>query len=90
SMGVFLGGHGIRMIGPKGEKVTDDNFYVIFNAHFEQLEFTLPVKRFGNSWYKILDTAHDFIDESCTGDECKSGDKLMVEGRSVVLLKNPK
>ncbi len=90
TLGVFLAGHGIRMIGPKGEKVADDDFYVIFNAHHEQLEFTLPAKKYGRSWYKILDTAEGFIDESCTGDECKSGDKLLVEGRSVVLLKNPK
>src|SRR5688500_9219890 len=33
SLAVFLNGRGIRSRGPKGEVLTDDSFYIIFNAH---------------------------------------------------------
>jgi isoamylase len=74
-------------LGPKEEPVIDDSFYVIFNAHHEQLDYTLPGKKYGQKWIPVLDTAKGFVDE---GETFKSGEPITVQGRSVVLLKNPK
>lgn len=84
SLGVFLNGKGIHSVGPQGEHITDDSFYVIFNAHHEPLEYKLPEKLQSKGWTKILDTSNDDID-----NEGLNEDKTMlVQGRSVVLLQH--
>jgi isoamylase len=87
SLGVYLNGLGIRSVGPKGEKIVDDHFYIMFNAHSDPLEFNLPSRRYGNYWLKILDTRDSKIDEN--GMRYKAGDKIMAEGRSVILFRQP-
>ena len=88
SLGVFLNGRGLRAVGTKGEQIVDDSFYIIFNAHHDALPFTLPHERFGRTWIKVLDTAAGLIDEE--GKETfEPGDTIQVDGRSVVVLKEP-
>lgn len=88
SLGVFLNGRGLRAVGPKGEHIMDDSFYVIFNAHHEPLPFVLPPERFGRQWIKVLDTAEGEISEE-GGASFDAGDAIQVDGRSVVVLKEP-
>jgi glycogen operon protein len=85
SLGVYLNGKGIHSIGPKGEVVIDDSFYIIFNAYHDPLSFTLPPDKYGPSWSIVLDTAKNIISEE--GETYKAEDELKVEGRSVVVLK---
>lgn len=85
SLGVFLNGNGIKSRGPKGEKVLDDSFYVIFNAHYDRLEFTLPIEKYGTHWTKVLDTADNMIGEQV--GQYKAGEILLVKNRSVIVLK---
>ncbi|HZF63293.1 MAG TPA: glycogen debranching protein GlgX [Chitinophagaceae bacterium] len=87
SLAVFLNGRGLRSVGPKGEQITDDSFYVIFNAHYEALDFFMPPKKYGPQWIKILDTADGLIAEK--GDVYKASESLRVESRSTVLLQQP-
>jgi glycogen operon protein len=87
SLGVYLNGLGIHWVDPQGQRITDDSFYVIFNAHHESLEYTLPGVNYGKHWWKVLDTS----DGSFTIDDhtFDAGSKIKVEGRSVVLLCHP-
>jgi isoamylase len=87
SLGVYLNGRGIRSVGPKGEQIIDDNFYIIFNAHHEPLIFMLPSRRYGDHWYKILDTNTGIIENK--GARCKAGDKIEVESRSTIIFRQP-
>ena len=87
SLGIFLNGKGLRHVGPKGEQIIDDNFFLIFNAHHDQLTFKLPPLKFGRKWSKVLDTALNYLEE--TGEVFGAGKTLQVEGRSVVLLREP-
>jgi isoamylase len=87
SLGVFLNGLGIHTQGPRGEHITDDSFYILFNAHHEAIEFKLPPEKYGKEWLKILDTAENFMDEGGKGDLFKMDNSIKVEGRSVVMLK---
>ncbi|HEY0042415.1 MAG TPA: glycogen debranching protein GlgX [Flavisolibacter sp.] len=87
TLGIFLSGKGIPTPGPKGEKVLDDNFFIIFNAYHDALEFKLPPAKFGRKWTKVLDTSINYLEE--TGETFKAGVNIHVEGRSVVLLKEP-
>ena len=56
SLGVFLNGQGIPTSNTRGERVVDDSFYVLFNAHSEPIEFVLPNGAWGKRWTVVLDT----------------------------------
>jgi isoamylase len=88
SLAVFLNGRGLRSRGPKGEMIVDNDFYVIFNASHLPLNYTLPPQKYGHSWTKILDTSENRVDES--NGTYGAGEKIKVEGWSVVLLQHPK
>jgi isoamylase len=85
SLAVFLGGHGLRTMDNKGKKIVDSSFYVVFNAYDGQLDYQLPPEKYGESWVKVLDTHDNYIKEE--GETFQAGDKISVQGRSVVLLK---
>lgn len=86
SLGVFLNGQGIRSTGIKGQQIIDDSFYIIFNAHYEPLDYVVPPAKYGETWIKVLDTSDE--DFSDSDDTFKPGDTIIAESRSVVLLKH--
>lgn len=86
SLAIYLNGHGLRSTGPQGEKITDDNFYLMFNAHHESLDYSLPHERYGKEWIRVLDTNIEGINESPIRHF--TGDTIRVAGRSIVLLKH--
>ncbi len=81
SIAIFLNGKTIPNPNPRGEPVIDDDFYVIFNSHYEPLEYTLPS---GDAWTKVLDTQVGWLDDET---QYKAGDKIQVEARSLVVFK---
>ena len=86
SLAVYLNGKGIHTLSSKGEPIVDDSFYIIFNAHHEPLEYTLPPKKYGNQWKTVLDTVEGMVN----GDKSyQPGDQLKVAARSIILLQNP-
>jgi glycogen operon protein len=87
SLAVYLSGVGLHSRGPKGEQVFDDSFYVIFNASDIPLDFTLPTKKYGDKWTKILDTAENRIAEEIA--VYKDEESFRVDSRSIVLLQHP-
>jgi glycogen operon protein len=40
----------------RGERIADDTFYLLFNAHHEPLTFVLPNTEWGQQWICVLDT----------------------------------
>ncbi len=53
----FLNGLGISEADPRGDRVTDDSFLLCLNAHYEDIEVTLPGEEYGNRWGIVVDTA---------------------------------
>jgi isoamylase len=53
---VFLNGEGILESDQRGERVVDDSFLLIFNAHHEDAEVTLPGAGLPDRWGPVLDT----------------------------------
>ncbi len=53
----FLNGQGISEADPRGERVTDDSFLLCLNAHYEDIEVTLPGEEYGGRWAIVVDTA---------------------------------
>ncbi len=86
SLGVFLNGTSLpSRPDPNDTLVSGDSFYVIFNAHFEPLGFTLPEKKWGACWTVELDT---HIGWTTDGDQYKAGSEIMIESRSLVVLRH--
>ncbi|AKE39482.1 Glycogen operon protein GlgX like [Corynebacterium camporealensis] len=54
---VYLNGNAITETTDRGEEIVDDSFIMIFNAHHETIEFTLPDKDLGAGWKMLVDTA---------------------------------
>jgi glycogen operon protein len=85
SMAVFLNGEAIQTRGPRGERLVDDSLLLLFNAHHETMEFTVPAARWGMEWTVVIDTADVDIEE---GDRSyKPGDDVGASERSVVVLR---
>jgi glycogen operon protein len=90
SMGVFLNGRGIPTKNERGEAVVDDSFYVIFNAHHEPLDFTLPEPKWGHDWGVVLDTsggASHYMREDDIGRIYSAEETFVVQAWSLVLLR---
>jgi glycogen operon protein len=83
SLGVFLNGKVIPNPNPRGEPIYDENFYIIFNAHQENVDFKLPESKWGEVWEKILDTHTGWTEGS---QSFKAGDAIKVESRSIMVL----
>ena len=87
SMGVFLNGDAIAERDPHGRRVVDDSFLLLLNGYWEPVVFRLPDESFGERWTTLIDTADpDGIPDE---RERKSGSRLRVEPRSLVVLSRP-
>jgi isoamylase len=85
ALGVFLNGEGIDSLDVRGERVVDDSFYLLFNAHYEPLTFALPQRKWGEEWTVILDSTQLLPAEK--ERLYKAGDELSVESRSLQVLR---
>jgi glycogen operon protein len=84
-LGVFLNGATIPNPNPRGEPVIDDNFYLIFNADHESLQFILPGPDYGTFWKKEIDTKTGWLEEP---PSLKAGEAIMVAARSLVVMRH--
>jgi isoamylase len=85
AVGVALNGEAIDDPDPRGERIVDDSFYVLFNAHHEPLRFVLPKENWGKEWTLVLDTAATQPEEE-QGSH-KAGEEVDVEARSLKVLR---
>ena len=84
TLAIFLNGGTIPNPNPRGEPATDDDFYLIANAHWEQVSASLPPSDWGSSWLLELDTATGWATEERV---LEAGSRLDVAGRSLVVLR---
>jgi glycogen operon protein len=84
TLGVFLNGDAIPTTGVRGQRIADDSFYVMFNAHSESVEFVLPDSKWGEQWAIVLDTS-GLVEPR--GRDLAAGERLPVPGWSLVLLR---
>jgi len=86
TLGVFLNGKGITTPDHRGEPVVDDSFYILFNAHYEQLTFRLPTCPWGDVWEKMLDT-NEPVPDLREHIEWKAGQEIPVQAYSMIVLR---
>jgi isoamylase len=85
SLGVFFNGDEIPEADAAGRRVLDQSFYLIFNAHWEPVEFVLPPEKWGQSWSRVLDTRNG---DAPAEDQWQrsAGTKINIESRSLVVM----
>jgi glycogen operon protein len=81
AIGVFLNGEELNAETARGSEVRDDSFLLLFNAHFEEIAFRLPARRFGTRWEVELSTG------ACECDRLAPGGEVKVESRSLAVLR---
>ncbi|WP_236243437.1 glycogen debranching protein GlgX [Streptomyces sp. CC228A] len=88
ALSVFLNGHAISEPGPRGERISDDSFLLLFNASPDEKEFVVPVNH-GRQWQVVVDTAVPEGVAPGQGDKVAAGDRVTLVGRSLVVLRRP-
>ncbi|MFF4411131.1 glycogen debranching protein GlgX [Streptosporangium sp. NPDC001559] len=83
SLAVFLNGDAITEPDRRGRRIVDDSFLLLFNAHHDVIEFTIP-KDHGDMWVTEIDTAMPIIVDTRV---CRAGEEVPVTGRSVRVLR---
>ncbi|TKV60809.1 glycogen debranching protein GlgX [Nakamurella flava] len=80
SIGMYLNGNGIRGMDSRGQRVVDDSFLLLFNAHDETLEWTLPPVEYAAGWRLVIDTAGvpEHLEAIPAGHTVSVADKGMV------------
>jgi isoamylase len=87
SLQVFLNGNGIATPDPRGNRIVDDSFLLLFNADPDPAVFTLPAEHLGRGWRVVLDSCQPT--GVATDDPVSPlvpGDTQTVEGHHLLLL----
>ncbi|CAM5293940.1 Glycogen debranching protein GlgX OS=Streptomyces tendae OX=1932 GN=glgX PE=3 SV=1 [Streptomyces tendae] len=85
---VFLNGNAISEPDPRGERIADDSFLLMFNASPKPLDFVVPVDH-GRQWEVVVDTALAEGVPADTGPKVQAGDRLTLVDRSLTVLQRP-
>jgi len=87
-LGVYLAGSALTEVDARGQRVVDDDFVVLFNAHHDSVPFRLPAKTLAphgdGHWQAIVDTARE--DGLAPDGTFDAESTYPLEGRSLVLL----
>jgi isoamylase len=83
-LGVTLAGQALDDLDERGQRIRDDNFLLLMNAHHEEIPFALVTPPSGMGWFVLLDT-------SCQTSRQASafysgGDSYPLQPRSLALL----
>jgi isoamylase len=84
ALGVFLNGRGIG-VSEQGEPIVDSSVVILLNAHYEDVTFALPPRRFGPRWQVELSTA----DPRAPNTLLTARGAAIVTSRSLLLLRQP-
>ena len=83
SLAVFLNGLEIPTHDRHGKPIEGASFLILFNAHYEALDFTIA-ESVGDSWATVIDTAARHAEATLN-----VGDTISVESRSLIALRRP-
>ena len=84
-LGMFLNGDAIPTPGDRGERITDDSFLLLINAHGEQHEFVLPHKRMAARWQLELCTEEPDAEPGSRSYEARQ--RIAICRHSITILK---
>jgi glycogen operon protein len=74
----------------RGRRQRFDRFYLMFNAHLEEVTFKLPSPRWGTLWHPVLDTADDHIGSTTAGVPSYARATIVRPSLSLLVLRCPR
>jgi isoamylase len=83
TLGMFLNGDELHETTSRGDRIGDESFLLLFNAHYEPVTFLLPARRFGTRWKLELSTAEPHADEHSFA----AREPVELESRSLLVLR---
>lgn len=87
SLGVLLSGRGLDEQDERGRVLVDNDFILLFNAHYETVEFRLPAQPDDARWVLRLDTTNAAFE---TEERAwQPGDSYALQGRALALFEFP-
>ena len=86
SMMIYLNGSDIPEVDWYGNRMVDNDFILIFNAHYEPIMFTLPDERYGRKWQLVVDT-HNPSEPALSYE---AGFMITAQSRSFLMLMSAK
>jgi glycogen operon protein len=88
---MFMNGNGIRGMDTRGQRVIDDSFLLLFNAHDEPMDWVLPPEEFAPAWRLVIDTSGvpDLPETIAGGSSVKVADKGMVVLQALAQVEEP-
>jgi isoamylase len=84
ALGIFLSGAGLG-VDERGQRITDDDFYLMLNAAPSPVAFHLPGERWGAGWRTLVDTRSP-VPPGPRGEPIAAGERLDLDARTLVLL----
>ncbi len=88
AIAIFLNGQGIPERDALGERITDDSFLLLINAHQQSIIFTLPDQAYGRIWDVVVDTADPLLAKvRRRQSHTKPGGRLRVAARALLVLR---
>src|SRR5262249_9200287 len=86
SLGAFFNGKAIPTPNERGDPICDDSFYILFNAHYEPLEFKLPAYEWGEQWAAIINTV-SAVPDLREREAFRAGSCVKLEAHSMMVLR---
>ena len=84
TLGLRLTGDAIPEVSRLGERIVDDSFLILLNAHHDAVPFTLPADPRDVVWEPIVDTRQP--DGVARGEAVRAGEPYGLAGRSLAVL----
>lgn len=84
AVAVYLNGDAITEPDARGQRVRDDSFLLLLNAHSDPITFRLPDPSFGERWEVSLDTATDLTVDR---EPLKAAEEVEVIDRGLLVLR---
>ena len=86
-IGIFLNGEEIATPNRHGERIIDDSFMLLFNAHYQAVTFTLPGEAYGRVWQVVVDTTDPLRARAARKErDAKPGGRLRIPARSLLVM----
>ena len=88
SLAVLLNGEAISEPDPRGGRIVDAKFLLLFNAHSDPLTFTLPEASLAPGWQVVIDTGTAEAGDEEDGTIVMPKSEVEVGARSAVVLRS--
>jgi len=88
SLAALLNGEAISEPDPRGGRVVDAKFLLLFNAHSEPIMFTLPGSSLASGWEIVIDTSTAEASDDEDGAALLPSSEVKVGSRSAAVLRS--